>query len=70
MPREKRTITAKEYIAGVVVVHVGNHNVTRVLEEKVDDMPAMGWADGVVAPAEDVGGMSMFISKSSCRRAW
>jgi len=38
MPSEKRSTSDKTYDAVDVVVQYVNHNVTFVLEEKVDDM--------------------------------
>jgi hypothetical protein len=62
IPREKRKTMVKKYVAGVVVVHVVNHRVTRVLEEKVDDMPAMGSIEDIGAIVS-VGDMVMSMLK-------
>jgi hypothetical protein len=65
MPKEKRNSIVKKYVRGVVVVQVVNHNVTRVPEEKVVDMPGIGGmelADDTGIPVEDGDDMSMFIS--------
>lgn len=60
----------RKYVVGVVVVQVVNHKVTRVLEEKVDDMPAiasfecigaMELAEEVGRPVEDRADMSISI---------
>jgi hypothetical protein len=67
MPREKRNKIVKKYVAGVVVVQFVNHNVTRILDEKVDDMAdiasigGMGPADGIGKPIEEDGDIPMFI---------
>lgn len=44
-------------MAGEVVVQSLNHKVTRVLEEKVEDMPAMAAIEciGVIGLAEEAG---------------
>jgi hypothetical protein len=70
MPREKRKMIVRKYVAGVVVVQFVNHNVTRVLAEKVDDMADvasidgiddMGPTDGIGSLIEEDGNMSIFI---------
>jgi hypothetical protein len=76
MPKEKRKTIVKQYVKGVVVVQVVNHNVTRVLEEKVDDMPGMpdmggievadGIGIGIGIPAEDGEDMSIFMFMMRC----
>jgi hypothetical protein len=76
IPKEKRKTIVKKYVVGVVVVQVVTHRVTRVLEEKVDDMPDMASIDGIdptgmvedaATTAEDSGDMFMFIFVSkSC----
>jgi hypothetical protein len=68
MPKEKRKTIVRKYVAGVVVVHVVNHSVTRVLEENVDDMLDIEFmegivlADAVVAPIEEEDGIFRFMS--------
>lgn len=58
----------RKYVAGVVVVQVVNHKVTRVLEEKVDDMPdiesidAMDLVGAAIILAEECNGISIIIS--------
>jgi hypothetical protein len=79
MPKQNRKTIVKKYVKGVVVVHVVNHKVTRVLEEKVDDMPdmpdmgGMEVADGIGIdigiPAEDGEDMSMFMFMKRCSAA-
>jgi hypothetical protein len=67
MPKEKRKTIVRKYVAGVVVVQVVNHNVTRVLEENVDDMPdivsmeGIALADAVVILVKDEDGIFIFI---------
>jgi hypothetical protein len=54
IPKQKRNNIVRKYIAGVVVVQVVNHKVTRVLDEKVDGMPVIASIDdvGLVDPAD------------------
>jgi hypothetical protein len=64
MPKEKRKTIVKKYVKGVVVVQVVNHSVTRVPDEKVEDMPGiddMELADGISVPVEDGEDMSIFM---------
>jgi phosphopantothenate synthetase len=68
MPKENRKTIVRKYVAGVVVVQVVNHNVTRVLEENVDDMPdivsmeGIALADAVVILVKDGDGIFIFMS--------
>ena len=48
IPKQKRNKIVRKYVAGVVVVQVVNHKVTRVLDEKVDGMPVIASIDDVV----------------------
>ena len=43
----------RKYVPGVVVVHSVNHRVTRVLTEKVDDMPDISDIWDMCAAAEE-----------------
>jgi hypothetical protein len=68
MPRENRKTTVRRYVPGVVVVHVVNHKVTRVLEENVDDMPDIEPMNGIepvgvaIRLADEDDGISIIIS--------
>lgn len=65
IPKQKRNNIVRKYVAGVVVVQVVNHKVTRVLDEKVEGMPVIAFIDdvAVVDPAEMLSnvGDDMFI---------
>jgi hypothetical protein len=68
MPKQKRNTIDRIYVAVVVVVQFVNHRVTRVLEEKVDDIPGIVCIDGMGLMAgtmvDDEDAMSMFKGQS------
>jgi hypothetical protein len=67
IPRENRKTMVKKYVVGVVVVHVVNHKVTRVLVENVVDMPDIVSIYGMepvgvaMRPADEDDGISIVI---------